>query len=125
MTKEEAIRIVQECRQYLMSGSPIWDIQIIDEALGMAIEALSESDDVNHDGCDGCRYEQNTEYEYPCSECKQRYMDMWEQKPNDFVAVVRCGECKHMLADGRCKEFADDGIRPSVSDFCSYGERKK
>ena len=42
----------------------------------------------------------------------------------DAVEVVRCGECKHMIADGRCMEFADDGIRPSVTDFCSYGERK-
>lgn len=38
--------------------------------------------------------------------------------------IVRCGECKHMMADGRCELFADDAIRPSVSDFCSYGERR-
>ena len=38
--------------------------------------------------------------------------------------IVRCGECKHMIADGRCMEFADDGIRPSATDFCSYGERR-
>lgn len=43
----------------------------------------------------------------------------------DAVEVVRCGECKHMLAYGRCMEFADDGIRPSATDFCSYGERRK
>jgi len=43
----------------------------------------------------------------------------------DAVEVVRCGECKHMMADGRCMEFADDGIRPSASDFCSYGEREE
>lgn len=39
--------------------------------------------------------------------------------------IVRCGECKHMIADGRCMEFADDGIRPSAADFCSYGERRE
>ena len=43
----------------------------------------------------------------------------------DTVPVVRCGECKHLMADGRCFEFADDNIRPSVSDFCSYGERRE
>lgn len=37
--------------------------------------------------------------------------------------VVLCGECKHMMPNGFCEEFADRGIRPSVSDFCSYGER--
>lgn len=43
----------------------------------------------------------------------------------DAVEVVRCGECKHMIADGRCMEFADDGIRPSAMDYCSYGERRE
>ena len=43
----------------------------------------------------------------------------------DAVEVVRCGECKHMMADGRCMEFADDGIRPSATDFCSYGDRRE
>lgn len=43
----------------------------------------------------------------------------------DAVEVVRCGECKYMTADGRCLEFADDNIRPSASDFCSYGERRE
>lgn len=42
----------------------------------------------------------------------------------DAVPVVRCGECKHMMADGRCFEFADDCLRPSASDFCSKGERR-
>ena len=38
-------------------------------------------------------------------------------------SIVRCGECKYMLPCGRCTMFADDKIRPSVSDFCSHGER--
>lgn len=42
----------------------------------------------------------------------------------DVVEVCRCGECKHLMQDGRCYEFADDNIKPSVSDYCSYGERK-
>ena len=42
----------------------------------------------------------------------------------DVIEVVRCGECKHMTANGRCREFADNFIRPSASDYCSYGERK-
>ena len=41
------------------------------------------------------------------------------------TVIVRCGECKHMMADGRCEVFADDAIRPSASDFCSYGERRE
>lgn len=42
-----------------------------------------------------------------------------------FKRIVRCGECKHLMPDGRCEEFADDAIRPSASDFCSYGERNE
>lgn len=38
--------------------------------------------------------------------------------------VVYCGECKYMMPDGRCYEFADDCIRPSASDYCSRGERR-
>ena len=37
--------------------------------------------------------------------------------------IVRCGECKHLMPNGRCEEFADYLIKPSASDFCSYGER--
>lgn len=39
--------------------------------------------------------------------------------------IVLCGECSYMMPDGRCCVFADDAIRPSVSDFCSYGERSE
>lgn len=39
--------------------------------------------------------------------------------------IVRCGECKHLKADGTCDIFADDNIRPSASDFCSYAERRE
>lgn len=48
-----------------------------------------------------------------------------EQPTADAVEVVRCGECKHKKANGRCNMFADFRIKPSVSDFCSYGERSK
>ena len=40
------------------------------------------------------------------------------------IEIVRCGECEYMMSDGRCYEFADDYIKPSASDFCSYGRRK-
>lgn len=43
----------------------------------------------------------------------------------DVVEVVRCGECKYMHTDGKCDAFADFSIRPSVSDYCSYGERRE
>ena len=45
-------------------------------------------------------------------------------KTVDAEPIVRCGECCWMNADGSCDCFADSRIRPSVSDFCSYGERR-
>lgn len=38
--------------------------------------------------------------------------------------IVYCGECIHMMANGKCRQFADSRIRPSASDFCSAGERR-
>lgn len=43
----------------------------------------------------------------------------------DAEEVVRCGECVYMHTDGRCDGFADFSVRPSVSDFCSYGIRRE
>lgn len=44
-------------------------------------------------------------------------------KTADVVEVVRCGSCKWLQPDGKCKVFADYQIRPSASDYCSYGIR--
>ena len=42
MTKDEAIELMGQIRDYLTSGSPIWRTSLIDEACSMAIEALEE-----------------------------------------------------------------------------------
>lgn len=69
-----------------------------------------------YDHCEMCNIARAYQHGYETAQ---------ENMPKDAVEVVRCGECKHMMADGRCMEFADDGIRPSASDFCSYGERRE
>ncbi len=51
----------------------------------------------------------------------QKWID--EAPTTDAVEVVRCGECKYLYTDGRCDAFADFSVRPSASDFCSYGKR--
>ena len=43
----------------------------------------------------------------------------------DKVEVVRCGDCRFLMPSGLCTVFADECIRPSVSDFCSHGQRRK
>lgn len=61
---------------------------------------------------------------YSESELDEAFFMAIDALSADAVEVVRCGYCKHMRADGHCYMFADDNIRPSVSDFCSYGKRK-
>lgn len=58
-----------------------------------------------------------------------------EKDENKFIHLVRdvappaqpeiiyCGECKYMMPNGQCMEFADDSVRVSASAFCSYAER--
>lgn len=53
---------------------------------------------------------------------RQAITDIRNTAPLD---IVRCGECKYLMSNGRCEEFADYTIQPSASDFCSYGERRK
>ena len=46
----------------------------------------------------------------------------------DAVEVVRCGECKHLTADGLCWEKIRGSVgykETSLDDFCSYGERRR
>lgn len=35
---------------------------------------------IEHDGCNGCKYEYKTEYEFPCVECKYCYTDKFESR---------------------------------------------
>lgn len=72
-----------------------------------------------------------------CAECELWSLCFYPKAPKEIddrvmpdcplieIDLVRCGECKHLKADGTCDIFADDNIRPSVSDFCSYGERRE
>jgi hypothetical protein len=75
-----------------------------------------EVDLIDGNKCPECGYEIETGTDEQC--------DLKDSK-HDLVEVVRCGECAHMQTNGVCNEFADDCIRPSVSDFCSYGVRKE
>ena len=52
---------------------------------------------------------------------------VWDQikdLPSAQPEIIYCGECKHMMPNGKCRQFADSTIRPSASEFCSAGERK-
>ena len=52
MTKEEAIKKLEDIRDYLTAGNPIWDIESVEEACNMAIEALKHPEII---GCANCR----------------------------------------------------------------------
>ena len=124
MTKEEAIRAIGWLKCTTNREDDL-------EAIDMAIEALSA--DAVHNGCFECKYLYNSADEHPCKSCKQNYLDMWEQKPNDFVSVVRCKDCRYYWGNlgeddtdemyGECRWDSDE--MPNADDFCSYGERKE
>ena len=70
-----------------------------------------------------------------CDECEELYkaidrLGEYEDKAEqtvDSVEVVRCGECKHLTADGLCWEKIRGSVgykETSPDDFCSYGERR-
>ena len=42
MTKEEAIKLMQAVKVYMISGNPIWSVEPIGEAFDVAIEALKQ-----------------------------------------------------------------------------------
>ena len=58
----------------------VYGCDVCEDAVNMAIEALSVEE---HDGCDGCRYEANDEYMMPCANCRQNYMDRWTPMPKE------------------------------------------
>lgn len=54
----------------------------------------------DHDGCKDCKYETYPDYYYPCCNCKQNYVDEWQNKPhwihrnddsNDWLECPNCG----------------------------------
>lgn len=61
----------------------------------------------------------------PLSFSVQKWVNEVQIMTAPSIDIVRCGECRHMTADGKCMEFADSGIRPSATDFCSYGIRRE
>ena len=55
--------------------------------------------------------------------CLEDVFSIVEDAPT--IDIVRCKECKFLMKDGHCYEFADDYIKVKPDDFCSYGERKE
>ena len=59
-----------------------------------------------------------------CTECRARSTaDLLIE--NDFLPVVRCKDCKHLMFSdcyGECGKGHMSIVSPD--DFCSYGERK-
>ncbi len=44
------------------------------------IKWLYEDDGEEHDGCDGCIYEDEGMDKYPCSRCRNNYTSKWERR---------------------------------------------
>lgn len=53
-------------------------IELEDEAIGK----MNAEKQLVHDGCEGCRYTDRAENEYPCSHCCHGYTDKYVRKEN-------------------------------------------
>ena len=62
---------------------------------------------------------------YSVDEYNSRSVKAIKQLPPAEPDIVRCGECKHLMPNGRCEEFADYLIKLSASDFCSQAVRRE
>ena len=49
------------------------------DLLEMYIENMTKKP-VAHDGCEGCKHVSKDDGEYPCSSCKQNYLDRYERE---------------------------------------------
>ncbi len=97
----------------------------LDEAIQHCKEVAKESKEAE------LTYARENAYEtaISCKACGQEHEQLakWLEElkqRREAEPVVRCGECRYMEPNGHCTQFADDHIRPSVSDFCSAGERR-
>ena len=127
MTREEAIQRfngIINAMSISIAQSKFYPSKAeLDELCDMAIEALQAETTkaVPQSLADVYKWERDI----ALSQLEEYGIGFAEKKRDDFVEVVRCGSCKNLLPDGRGEEFADDCIRPSATDFCSYGERRE
>ena len=61
MTNEEAVEWMEEIKEYLTSGNPVWDKDFIRDAVEMAIDAL--------EGQSPGKWATRRKCEYRCSNC--------------------------------------------------------
>ena len=54
--------------------------------------------------------------------------DLYRMYKGGLVPVVRCKDCKHLIAPGLCSNpmaVGFDALEPNEDDFCSRGEKKE
>ena len=84
MTREEAIQYwkprYEHITKFLEETREEPSIREYAEAIDMAISALSAED---ADGCLGCEYEGLSEFDEPCTDCKNNYLNKWNPKKTE------------------------------------------
>lgn len=79
------------------------------------LDAKRQFERVEADDCEGCKYEDKTPTEFPCSECKHSHLDKFEwkeakpyERPKPHPAAFCDGDCVHCKIMEEC-EKADGG----------------
>ncbi|MBR2566163.1 MAG: hypothetical protein IKE29_16285 [Paenibacillus sp.] len=91
MTREEKVHVLEQIKDYLCAGNPIWDVDMVAEAMDAGIEALQDVPDI----CIG-RWQGGELGE--CSVCGHRgcASDIW-----DRCAHTYCPNCGSKLEVGK------------------------
>ena len=79
------------------------------------LDAKKQFERVEADDCEGCKYEDKTPTELPCSECKHSHLNKFEwkeakpyERPKPHPAAFCDGDCVHCKIIDEC-EKADGG----------------
>ena len=115
MTNEQAIKELQESHDIMRNHDIDESESYLMQALNMAIKALQEQEDEEHDGCKDCMYQDNPQDAMPCRECKQNYMDKWKAIPS---AQPKTGHWILGICDNCWYDWGKDAPIASVPNFC-------
>ena len=94
MTKEEATERLNSIKGVFCVDT--------EEAIDMAISALSAEE---ADGCLGCEYEGLSEFDEPCTDCKNNYLNKWNPKKTEPSDLISRAELLEQIDEWRCSEL--------------------
>ncbi len=124
--EEQMINYIQE-NHYAGARLSPGEKHLIEKTVARVKEIIQSESEETHDGCKGCQYEDKQNHEYPCSSCKQCYIDKWKLKQPEIITNGdKIRESNESLAEFIKQQFADERvyIHGNVIDIEDYLNQK-